>query len=161
VKSIQGLGAVEIPGIGMPMRLVCEVKPAVLYDRQILEQQLGSKLPVDLVNLWEAASELRLYEDKQFGQWGLILWPPTDMVYQHSKASSERPEQYARGDVIIGEFRGDQEKLLIRCDESQADYGHVLVALPIYGRCDWPTVSDSLSGFLTSFVNARGNKFWE
>lgn len=161
VRKISRLGAVDIPDLGIPMQLVCLVKPPIHYLRRHLEESLLVTLPYDLIQLWQTASELRLFEDVRFGQWGLILWSPLEIEVKHIQTTSERPEQYRNGDLIIGEFRGDQEKLLIRCSESNSDFGRIVVPLPIYKRYDWPIVANTLTDFLTMFVDADGSKYWE
>jgi hypothetical protein len=154
-------GAIELPTAGIAMQLTCKVDPPVRYDKSQLEANLSVTIPEDLVVLWQEVSQLRLFEDIQFGQWGLILWSPLEVTGHHRENVADRPEQYVKGDLIVGEFKGDQEMLLVRCDVAATDFGAVLIALPIYSRRDWYVAARSLTDFLVSFVDAQGHKFWE
>src|SRR5690348_10005962 len=97
-------------GAPPPMVLQTEVKPPVGYQPSEIESALGGKLPEETKVIWSRASELRLYEDVNYGQWGCILWSPAEIVSRHSQAFSWRGrDDFRPGDVIIGEFRGDNE----------------------------------------------------
>ncbi len=116
---------------------------------------------VELRVLWENVSSLRLFEDVRYGQWGLILWSPEQVVDAHRKHVKGREQDFRPGDVILGEFLGDSDLLVLRCDPEAEDYGSVLIALPIDPRAEWYRVGTSLLGFLMKFVEAQGEKFWE
>lgn len=62
--------------------------------------------------------------------------------------------------MIIGEFYGDSDLLLLRCDPESKDYGVVLIALPFDNRSDW-YCSVNFEYFITDYVNFEGDKFWE
>jgi hypothetical protein len=61
---------------------------------------------------------------------------------------------------VIGKFLGDSDLLVIRADETQSDFGSVIVALPIDPRPDWYHVAKSLADFLEEFAQSGGQKFW-
>jgi hypothetical protein len=60
---------------------------------------------------------------------------------------------------VVGEFLGDTDKLLVRCNPLTDDYGSVLVALPIDRRKQWP-VWLSLAQFVEDFAEHDGEKCW-
>jgi hypothetical protein len=64
-------------------------------------------------------------------------------------------------DLIIGEFLGDAELLLVRCDPGAPDFGQVVVVLPIDARKDWPIAASNLSEFVAKYVESSGDKFWD
>ncbi len=70
------------------------------------------------------------------------------------------PNDCISGDVFVGKFIGDQDRLLVRCKSDQPDFGQVLVALPIDPRPLWPVVAESLGEFLMKYVEASGDKYW-
>jgi hypothetical protein len=74
---------------------------------------------------------------------------------------SGRPDEYEGGDLVIGEFLGDAERLVVRCSPSAEDYGRVYIALPIDPRVEWESPAASLSAFLALYLDAHGDKFWE
>ena len=50
---------------------------------------------------------------------------------------------------------------MVRCDPEDGDFGSVVVVGPIDRRVDWYFVSDSLGEFLTRYIEARGEMFWQ
>jgi hypothetical protein len=146
-----------------PARLIeCKLLPPVTWDRSALESALKLKLPSDLVDLWEMASEVRLYDDVNYGQWGCILWSPTQVAARHEEAFRWRnPEDFRPGDLIIGEFRGDTDLVVLRCDPSQENFGSIVIALGMDSRNDWPCVASSIAEFIIAFLSHPDKKFWE
>jgi len=73
---------------------------------------------------------------------------------------NERPDDFRTGDLMIGEFLGDSDLVMLRCDRSAADFGAAVVVLPIDRRNSWPRVGSSLLEFIEHFVQEGGQKFW-
>ena len=63
------------------------------------------------------------------------------------------------GDVIVGEFRGDLDLLIVRCDADAEDFGRATIRLPLDERASWPAWDD-LASFLDDFVAHDGEKYW-
>ncbi len=91
------------------------------------------------------------------------------MLWGHEKALKRQDREraflvgrdaYIEGDMIVGEFLGDTDKLLVRCDPQCDDFGSVSVTLPIDRRPDWPHLWQSLSDFIEVFVERGGKKYW-
>jgi hypothetical protein len=144
------------------MVLQSEAKPPVAWQPTNIETALEVKLPEEIKLLWSRASELRLLEDVNYGQWGCILWSPVEIVARHKQAFGWRgPDDFRRGDVILGEFRGDTDLVVLRCDPSQTDFGKIVVALAMDPRGDWPCVSSSITEFVLGFLSHPDKKFWE
>jgi hypothetical protein len=57
------------------MVLECKVLPPVKRECSVIESALKLKLPNELHELWDMASEVRLNEDVNYGQWGCVLGP--------------------------------------------------------------------------------------
>lgn len=145
-----------------PMVLRSEAKPPIPWEAGSIEPVFGVKLPQEAGLLWSRASELRLNEDLNYGQWGCILWSPAELVERHKKALDwRRPEDFHRGDVIIGEFRGDTDLVILRCDPAKSDYGKVVVALAIDPRSEWPCVASSITDFVLQYLSCPERKYWE
>jgi hypothetical protein len=102
-----------------------------------------------------------LFEDRNYGQWGLILYEPQEAETVTAKFRIQRARDFAEGDLVIGEFLGDSDLLVIRCDPQERDYGRVMVALPLDPRSDWYSVAGNLEAFLEEYERAEGAKFWE
>ncbi len=143
------------------MHFATTVEPAAPWSREPLEAQLDAKLPAAIVDLWSLARSVRLFEDVTYGQWGLVLVSPERSIELTERLLATRSLETRRGDVVVGEFIGDSELLLLRCEEGSGDYGAVVVVLPIYPRAEWPVVADSLDAFLPAYIAAGGDKFWE
>ena len=134
---------------------------AAAWSRELLEATLGVQLPEQLVEIWNEVSSLRLFEDREYGQWGLVLGPPARARELTEQQAGQRRDQIVPGDLVVGEFLGDSDLVLIRCDASKADFGRVLVERPIDGREFWPEVGESIDGFLEKYTRAGGEKFWD
>lgn len=124
-------------------------------------RQIGHTLPYDLRLFWQQAAGARLFEDTTYGQWGFLLWGPCEAQARTANLFTERRDSLIRGDVVVGEFRGDSDLLLVRCDGEAEDFGQVLIILPMDHRPVWPVVAPSFSKFLHQFVVSSGEKFWE
>ena len=149
-------------GATPPMRLACQVAPPVPWDKNAIESSLDLRLPAKLIQLWNDASELRLMEDVTYGQWGCILWSPNQALAKHREATGFLSRRDFRpGDFIVGEFRGDPELVIVRCDPSAADYGSVVITMAMDPRYDWPTVAPSIVDFISQFIADPNRKYWE
>jgi len=117
--------------------------------------------PSDLIDLWRTTQSATLFQDVEYGQWGLDLLSPGRSVAATIDFRSKRTKDFLDGDCVVGVFLGDCDFILVRCDPLQKEYGSVLVALPIDQRQEWYHVATSLSDFLAGYIAARGGKFWE
>jgi hypothetical protein len=145
-----------------PMVLQSEIKPPVAWDAAEIETAVGVKLPDEARVLWSRGSEICLHSDVNYGQWGCVLWSPAEIVARHDQAFGWRgPDDFRPGDLIIGEFRGDTDLVVLRCDPSQPDFGSIVIALPMDPRDAWPCVASSITEFMQKFLSERDRKFWE
>ena len=141
------------------MRFACDVDLRPASPGSIA--QLPYQPAAELLELWQVARSACLFRDTVYGQWGLQLIPPSDCAAETGDLRRSRPEEYFRGDLVVGRFLGESELLLLRCNENQGDYGTTVVALPIDGRKDWHFTGLSLGQLASEFVASRGKKFWE
>jgi hypothetical protein len=107
------------------------------------------------VELWRAVGTGDLFVDIEYGQWGLHLLSPVESARRTVAEQEARPDDYAEGDIVLGEFLGDQDLLVLSAAEG------VLVALPLDKRDQWYTAAPTLTGFLARYYDAHGDKFWE
>ena len=94
-------------------------EPAPLSEIQ--EAWPGFNLPSDAVELWLACRDARLFEDAEYGQWGLALFSPDGSSKRTALERRSRPSEIWTDDVVIGEFLGDQELLVIAPSEGGND----------------------------------------
>jgi hypothetical protein len=99
--------------------------------------------------------EVELFADVDYGQWGLRLLSPAASAAWTAKEREERSADFGLGDLVVGQFLGDQDLLIAD------DAGAVLVALPLDGRADWYRPARNIAAFLGQYVTANGAKFWE
>lgn len=116
-------------------------------------------LPDDVRGLWKECRAARLFEDLDYGQWGLVLLDPDASARRTARERNDRPSEFSPDDVVIGEFLGDQDLLVVA--PSEVGERRVLVALPLDGRSDWHGAGTDLATFLERYVSAGGEKFWE
>jgi hypothetical protein len=143
----------------LPVEFRMAVGAPIPYEPHDIEECLGLVLPEPLTDLWSVASSVELFRDVTYGQWGLVLWDPRAAL-AGTRGRRTRPADQRPGDLLLGEFLGDVEKLLLRCDVAMPDFGRVVVEPGLDRREDWKTVGDSLADFLTRYLEAGGEKFW-
>jgi hypothetical protein len=149
-------------GLSKPWVYVSEAPPPVKWDRPSVESALGAQLPPEVVDLWAEAGGLNLYVEKNYRQWGLVVWSPTEVVAGNLRMRRVlRTSDLRHGDVIIGNFEGDTDLLLLRCDRAANDYGSVIIIDALERRKSWKVAARSLAVFLERFCEARGEKYWE
>lgn len=143
-------------GVGnSPFRLACTLdEPAT--ESQILTAWDDQPVPTDLVDLWRTCREARLFEDVDYGQWGLRLLSPEASAQRTRTERAARPADVGPEDVVFAEFLGDQE-LLVRT----AGEDGVLIALPLDPRSDWYTGGPDIEAFLERYLASHGEKYWE
>ncbi len=117
-------------------------------------------LPQSLFDFWRSNDGASLFEDHEYGQWGLRIFSTLDAITRTTKFMTDRPAECRPGDLVIGEFLGDSDQLIIRCDRTLPDYGSVLVALPLDTRDVWDVAAASLETFLAAYASTHGEKFW-
>jgi hypothetical protein len=153
----------ESHNLSMPFVCRSYVGPKAKWDRRELELVLKITLPQDMVEFWNITSGIRLYEDVNYGQWGLIIGSPIETLKHHENVVSNpsRKEDFLFGDLVFGRFLGDSEFPLIRCDPKSPDYGSVMISLPMDVRKDWFSVASSFTEFLENFIASPDTKYWE
>jgi hypothetical protein len=62
-------------------------------------------------------------------------------------------------DIVLGEFLGDQELLVLA--PSETGRRRILIALPLDGRSDWYGAAHDLPQFLEWYFDHGGEKYWE
>jgi hypothetical protein len=138
----------------------CTVYPAKKWDKATLETRLQVTIPFEMEQLWTEASHLELYKDETYGQWGIIIWDAERVLTRQEYVKSSRLHDFLSGDLAIGEFRGDSDIILIRCDPTQPDFGVIIIADPIMRREYWATAAECLSMFLHQLRESDGDKYW-
>lgn len=63
-------------------------------------------VPHDLLEFWLACRTARLFEDVEYGQWGLRLLSPSDCARRTEVEFQRRPRDGRDQDLVIGEFLG-------------------------------------------------------
>jgi len=144
-----------------PFPLSCTLSKPVPWSADKVESACSASLPSDLKAFWDKADSARLFEDVEYGQWGLLIWSAEEVIERSPKIAHERSRDYRPGDIFVGEFLGDSDLLLLRGDRPAADFGQAMIALPIDRRSEWDTVGSSFADFLGRYVRASGDKFWE
>jgi hypothetical protein len=159
MKTGGSLLAEPVPVDGLPpMTFSC-----VFATQRVDSAELNAipfRCPDDLAMFWGLARSARLFEDEQYGQWGLEVLDPQQACSATTACRAQRKKDFIDGDLVIGKFLGDSDLLLIRCDPSTTDFGSVLVAPPLDPRLDWYQVSHSFAVFLEKYVATSGDKFW-
>jgi hypothetical protein len=128
-------------------------------DEEISSAWSAAPLPAELVEAWSFSRESRLFEDVDYGQWGLVLLSPAAAAERTAGQRAQRPGAYRPDDVVIGEFLGDLELLVMA--PSEVGDRRILVALPLDDRQDWYPAASSLAQFLEKYLGSYGSKYWE
>ena len=83
------------------------IVPVIARSSKAIETRLNVSLPEDL----QKSNGLRLFEDKTYGQSGLIIWS-SQKVLEQQQILRRGSDEFQSGDLIIGEFLGDQSPVL-------------------------------------------------
>ncbi len=159
------ISSVDLLGDGEFIEKWSGVMPYTYWYSELIERELELKIPDELTWLWDYYSSLALcvYEG---GLSGLYIYSPDQALVRHKyyyikeKQLAKTIEDIQKGDFIIGEYIGEQQFVLIRCDENTKDFGEILMTQPIRPREEWPIVGTSLIDFLETYYSA-GEKFWD
>jgi hypothetical protein len=119
----------------------------------------GHGLPSDALDLWVACREARLFEGVDYGQWGLPLLAPSASAIRTAQEREARPADLRPDDIVLGEFLGDQELLVLA--PSETGRRRILIAHPLDSRADWFGVAQDLGDFLEWYFDHAGDKYWE
>ena len=96
---------------------------------------------------WTISRTARLFEDRQYGQWGLEILSPMNAAGYTQQQYTNRSSQFREGDLVVGRFLGDSDLLVVRCDQDADDFKRVLIALPIDPRSEWYVASETFGDF--------------
>jgi hypothetical protein len=113
-----------------------------------------------LAEFWEIAASADLFKDVTYGQWGLHIMSPTESRLETAEQRALRPRDFLDDDIVIGSFFGDGD-VLVSAGPVAKGQRRVMVALPLDPREEWPTVAHSFEEFLSKYVSAEGDKYWE
>lgn len=143
---------------GSPVRLACRID-AGATAAEIDSAGLGTMISDELIELWSTSRESWLFEDTEYGQWGLHLLSPGDSAVRSASGRAQRPDDLRADDVVLGEFLGDSE-LLVYAPSEPIDR-RFLIALPLDPRADWSSVGSTAAEVLGRLLDAGGEKYWE
>lgn len=144
-------------GMECPLPLQCSLNPKSKSYPQIPKVLL----PKELEDFYTVSNGADLFKDQEYGQWGLKLYPIEEVTFASKIYKRNRNNDALKSDLIIGEFYGDSDLLLVRCDPNSDDYGSIFVVLPIEKRQDWYIVANTFEEFINKFYETQGDKFWE
>jgi len=82
-------------------------------------------------------------------------------LQKNKKTLRRKSDEFQDGDLIIDEFLGDSDLLVVRCDRNYDDFGQLIISLPIDHHSDWYYLPYLLPEFLQKFTNSQREKFWE
>ncbi|WP_182112693.1 MULTISPECIES: hypothetical protein [unclassified Actinotalea] len=114
--------------------------------------------PDELRELWSLTRGARLFEDVDYGQWGMVILSPAASARRTAHERIARPDELRPHDVVIAEFLGDSDLLIASVDGSGG--WQLRVAEPLLPREDWPVLQGSLAGVLWRFLASGGEKYW-
>ncbi|NIG56468.1 SMI1/KNR4 family protein [Chitinophaga sp. Cy-1792] len=117
-------------------------------------------VPPDLHYFWRSTSTAKLFFCRNYGQWGLEILDPVAALNVTRKEQADLVyTRYVSTDLIIGNFLGDSDRLVVDC--SPENFGKIIVSTGIGKRKDWFRVADSFKDFFNRYVAAEGSKYWE
>lgn len=147
----------------LDLLLETEVNPPFEPKISLIETELNVKIPEQILECWGLCSSITLLRDKRRNLRGLRTHPPDERIIEVNRYILKdviQPEDYLTGDLILAEFGGEQDQLIVRCDPSADDFGELLIAMPIDSREDWFHMGNSLVRFLKDFIEHNGYTYW-
>lgn len=145
-------------GSEIPFKLSCSFNDGV-EDKELTA--IEANLPLEAKELYLSANGAVLFKDDDYGQWGLKIYSLNEITNATRQYFDERSRDSFEGDLIIGEFLGDSDLLLLRCDPKKNDFGSVVVVSAIDPREDWDVAARDLGSFLQDLYSFQGDKYWE
>jgi hypothetical protein len=145
-------------GAEIPFKLRCSLN-AGAEEHQL--SSIKENLPQEVKDFYVMADGAILFKDDEYGQWGLKLYSLDEITGATNLYLDERSRDSLEGDLIIGEFVGDSDLLLLRCDHNTNDFGSVVVVSAIDPRADWEVASTDFVSFLQELYSHQGDKYWE
>lgn len=118
-----------------------------------------NKIPLELLEFYKISNGAILFKDVDYGQWGLKISPYDELNRFNDYTRSWRGEDIEVEDLVIGEFLGDLDLVLISLAEY--NYGQIIICPEIDKRKDWYFLKMNFKKFLKKYVESEGNKFWE
>jgi hypothetical protein len=88
---------------GNPFKLGCSLA-APATDEEV--RSAWPTPPAELARAWPVSRESRLFEDVDYGQWGLVLLSPTASAERTAEQRTLRPAEYRPDDVVAGSSSG-------------------------------------------------------
>jgi hypothetical protein len=146
------------PDSDNPFSLACRVEPGADGD-EIAAVLASSTCAHEPVAFWAACREAWLFEDTEFGQWGLHLLGPSESAVRTAGERAARPAELRPDDVVLGEFLGDSD-LLVYAPSEQGSRRY-LIALPLDPRDDWYAAGATIVEVLGRLLESGGDKYWE
>jgi hypothetical protein len=143
----------HVPGNPFPLR--CSIDDAATSAEIEAAWPHGS-LPAAISKFWQNARSARLYEDIEYGQWGMVILSPLESARRTRYERRTRSEDIRDDDIVFAEFLGDSDLVLVH-----ASSGCVIIAGGIDRRRDWPSAASSVIEFLSKYTSAQGMKYWE
>jgi hypothetical protein len=147
-------------GEEIPFKLRCTFEESI-SEIQITNILKEIEVPPELTDFWLTCNSSRLFEDSQYGQWGLSIFSAEKAIQKTGEYKSERTQDARNGDLIIGSFIGDSDMLLVRCDSENTDYGNITIVNAIDSRNDWDLVAENFNEFFNKYADYYGDKYWE
>src|SRR5262249_7611999 len=86
---------------GDPFKLRCFVSEPASFE-EIQAAWVGRQLDPRAVDLWRDCREARLFEDVEYGQWGLHLFTPSESAERTAVELNRRPVDIRDSDVVLG-----------------------------------------------------------
>lgn len=118
-------------------------------------------LPADLLCFWSHAGKVKLFYEVPYGQWGTVLLDPFSSLNKTETWRNLYADDFKPGDLVIGEYLGDADFIIMRCDYSKSDWGRIVIAQPIDPRSFWPEVAFSVVEFIEKTIDSPFVKFWK
>lgn len=141
-----------------PVKLISYIGSPVSAE-EIERAWRPARAPVEAIELWSVCNTAHFFLDIDFGQWGLRLLGPWGSAAKTRRLAAEQYPRFRPDDVIVGEFIGDGDLLLVA--PSETAHQRILVADEIVSREEWAGVGEDFATFFETYFEARGEKFWD
>ena len=103
LTELRKLNGIDLQSPGEPLRLRITVGDPALSSEIDFVTRRGH-VPDEVVDMWRVSRETRLFEDVDYGQWGLVLLSPKAALERTAWERKIRPDELLMNDFVIGEF---------------------------------------------------------
>lgn len=126
------------------------------------ERELGISLPNSYKRFLRQNDGCVLYEDREFGQWGVQVYGTSHLAAENARLREENSDDWIASYLVFARMLGESDVLVIDLGRPTPQGEDYVVLdgdanlLPV----EWPVAARDFGTFIDHLVCAQGAKYW-